>query len=81
MRRAELLRERTRLTSHTVLWAYAARRGLVPAGEPRPLCLGSLPERQVYWKLPGETDPAGTGHGVMIGWQLPPAGTPPVQGQ
>ena len=81
LRHAELLREHTQLTSQAVLGPYAVQRGLVPAGEARPLSLGSLPERQVYWQLPGEAGRAGTGNGVMIGWQLPPAGTSPVSGQ
>jgi hypothetical protein len=81
MRRAELLREHGRLTSQTILTTYAVQRGLVPAGEGRPLPLGSLPERQVYWQLPGETGPAGTGNGAMVGWQLPLAGAPPAPGQ
>jgi hypothetical protein len=74
MRRADLLRARQQLTSHAALWQYAQKCQLVPAGEARPLHLGPLPTRQVYWRLPGEAN--APRDGAMLGWTLPSSGPP-----
>lgn len=80
MRRAELLRERERLTSHAVLWEYATRHALVPAADPRPLNLGALPQHHVYWPLPGEAAPTLAARGTLVGWQQPPVAPSPRRG-
>lgn len=66
MRRAELLRMRQRLVDHSVLSQYAHQHKFVSVGEVRPLYLGQLPARRVYWALPGEQTPPRDG--AMLGW-------------
>lgn len=66
MRRHDLLRVRQQLVDHAALSQYAQQRKLVAAGEARPLQLGPLPTRSVYWALPGEQTPPRDG--AMLGW-------------
>lgn len=65
MRRAELLRMRQQLVDHSVLSQYAYQHKYVSVGESRPLYVGQLPARHVYWALPGEQTPPRDG--VMLG--------------
>jgi hypothetical protein len=70
MRHGELMRQRSQLTSHSVLSAYAQEHGLVPAKAARPLQVGAVSPPKTYLNLPGES---GTlpGSGTQRLGQLP----------
>ena len=81
MRRAELLNQRTALTTHQRLTAIAGQQGLVPAPTATPIQVGVLPPPRIYWELPEETTgPARILSGQQIGQLLPPPPGLPVSG-
>lgn len=72
MRHGELMRQRSQLTSHSVLSAYAQEHALVPAKTVRPLQVGAVPPPKTYLNLPGESGLLAGSGTLRLGQLSPP---------
>jgi hypothetical protein len=71
MRRGELMRERDKLIHAAVVSDYGPKHNMVNPVGAKPIRVGVLPARKIYWDLPGEEAPASP-PGASAAGQAPP---------